>query len=229
MQLNALVKLRWLPCCLIFFASCNHKGSDKKFTNPAKESLNTVQRLKQADSLIAATLPLIQNGDIITRTGNDFTSETLRKLNRRDKTFSHIGIVSIENGQVFVFHALGGDFNPNQKILHEPFLEFVSPLGNRSFGIFRYNISEQAKQQYLHNAEKHYKNGVIFDMDFDLKTDDKLYCAEFVAKSIAPVLPKDQPFNISSIDTLKFYGVDDITLHQKCTKIASTKFSTIKN
>lgn len=216
---------RWLFCCLIFLAACTGGGNAPAPQSSGTDSAAIVLKLRRADSIIKLATPLIQNGDIITRTGNDFTSETLRKLNQRDKTFSHIGIAAIENDSVYVFHALGGDFNPNQKILHEPLYDFVSPYGNRTFGIFRFDVEKKLKNKYLEKAKAFYRQGTPFDMDFNLATDDKLYCAEFVAKSIKTSLSANDSFNISSIDTLKFYGVDDVFLHPKCKKIYSANFN----
>ena len=83
---------------------------------------------------------LIQNGDLILRTGRDFTSEIMRQLSTKDKTYSHCGIASIEHDSVFVYHSIGGEWNPDQKLRRDPFEIFCNPFENRGFGIFRYKL-----------------------------------------------------------------------------------------
>lgn len=205
--------LRWLLSCLIFLG-CTHKKNNSENIEDTRE--------KQAifiNQLLPRLQKYVQNGDIVTRTGNDFTSHSIRSLNRRNTDFSHIGIASIENDSLFIYHALGGDFNPDQKILRQPFLQFVNPLENKAMGIFRFSIPGKKNDSLLARAKRYFLQEIKFDMEFDLSTDDRLYCAEFVAKSIAPDLPASTPFQVSNIGTFRFYGVDDITLHPYIKKI----------
>src|SRR5436189_2330486 len=109
--------IRWLSCCLILCVSaCENNNSYKTFVPTKEDSVLQSAVIKRAYIQIAGIKTSIQNGDLVTRTGNDFTSQSLRSLNQRDKTYSHCGIASIEHDSVFVYHALGGDFNPDQKI-----------------------------------------------------------------------------------------------------------------
>ncbi len=62
---------------------------------------------------------------MVLRTGNDFTSESLRQLSFTDKTYSHCGIASIENDSIFIYHALGGEWNPDEKLRRDPIELFL--------------------------------------------------------------------------------------------------------
>lgn len=166
---------------------------------------------------IENTKKLIHSGDLITRTGNDFTSESLRQLNQKDKTYSHCGIASIENDSIFVYHALGGEFNPDQKIRRDPLEIFSEPYSNRGIGIFRFQLNETDDHNIIKVVKKLYNAGLKFDMKFDLKTDDRLYCAEFVYKSYLAGTSDKLQFNISHIKDFAFIGVDDLFLHPLCT------------
>ena len=84
---------------------------------------------------------IIKQGDLIVRTGKDFTSEMMRLLSAKDKTYSHCGIASIEHDSLFVYHAIGGEWNPDQKLRRDPFEIFCNPYENRGFGIFRYKLT----------------------------------------------------------------------------------------
>jgi len=185
---------------------------EKSTTNQQEE----INKLKRAFVQINAIKPLIQNGDLITRTGADFTSESLRSLNQRDQTYSHCGIISIENDSILVYHALGGDFNPDQKILRQPMEVFAQPGDNRGIGVFRFNISNTLKSDVIAMTQKLYRQGIMFDMKFDLASDDHMYCAEFVYKSFSWGTHAQLQFTTSHIRDFAFVGVDDIFLHPLC-------------
>lgn len=207
-------KIRWLLCCLIFFIhSCREQKDYKDFQPTKADSVAKAAYIRRAYATLAASTPLIKSGDIVTRTGNDFTSQSLKTLNQRDQTFSHCGIASVENDTVFVYHALGGEFNPDQKIKREPFELFTEPYNNNGFGIFRFSIPGEDATLLVNVARSNYQKGLMFDMDFDLKTDDRMYCAEFVYKSFLVAYPKKISFPLSHIKKFEFIGVDDIFLH----------------
>src|SRR5690606_16994933 len=107
--------------------------------------------------------------------GNDFTSDVMRKLSLVDKTYSHCGIASLENDTLFVYHAMGGEWNPDKKIRRDPFILFCNPHENRGFGIFRYKLPDSLLDQFLSNVSSYYQKGILFDLKFDLTTDDKMY------------------------------------------------------
>ena len=207
---------RWLICCLFFILSCTHSEIKSEYESQfvSKQFIAEIDSLKK----------MVNSGEIITRTGNDFTSENLRLMNIRDKTYSHCGIAFIENDTTFVYHAIGGDFNPNQALKKEMFETFVNPIENRGFGIFSYDQTEKEIQQLQSICHELYKIKLPFDMDFDLKTDNKMYCAEFVGKSLELASDHNLKINRSKIQAFEFIGVDDITLHSNCHKITSLVF-----
>lgn len=197
---NIFFEVRWLCLsCLIFLINgCIQSSAN----NNSSASTIEIQKIKTE----------VKSGDVITRTGNDFTSQTLRQLNRRNKKYSHIGIAVIENDSVFVYHALGGDFNPSQIILREPFELFVDKKYNFAFGIFRYSVESKKLGGAISACKNFYNAKIPFDMDFNIATNDKMYCAEFVAKSFLQG-DKTLNFNKSEIAGKVFYGIDDIFLN----------------
>lgn len=212
---------RWLLCYLLFFVTGCHGNPERynKLVTTAAEAANIKVIQQRAFIQISDAAKIIRSGDIITRTGNDFTSETLRQLNRQDKTYSHCGIASIENDTLFVYHALGGDFNPNKKIRRDPLLFFCDPSSNRGFGIFRFKLHDAAIAQAVITAKKLYNAGIMFDMKFDLATDDRMYCTEYVYKSFLKSPQNTIHFNISHLKNIAFVGVDDIVKNPACQEI----------
>lgn len=216
--------MRWLASCLIFlFVSCANKkdtGVDKLMPT-SNDSLLAKQKIIRAYSAIDSVKNKITTGDLILRTGNDFTSESLRSLCQRDQTYSHCGIASIENDTIFVYHALGGEWNPDQKIRRDAIEVFAEPYSNRGIGIYRFPLERLEIEQLMITVRELHHIGVMFDMDFDLKSNDHMYCAEFVYKSYLMGTKGKLQFNVSHIGAFQFIGVDDLFLHPKCEKQAS--------
>lgn len=202
-----LLNKRWLTGCLfLFLFSCRQKNTESTPAVSIQPAYDSVVVYKK----ITGALDSIHTGDMITRTGNDFTSTCLRKFCQTDDSYSHCGIASIENGKVYVYHALGGEFNPDQKLLRESFESFVAPAANRGFGIFRANLPKQAEERLMTFARITYQKGVAFDMDFDLATDERLYCSEFAAKSYQFAWHNDSLFQQSAIGQFKYYAPDNL-------------------
>jgi hypothetical protein len=203
--------------CLVFLiTACNHPPAYNTY-KPTKT--DTLQQLKQAEAAFAeidAVKKIIKTGDLIVRTGNDFTSESLRSLNQRDQTYSHCGIALVQHDTVFVFHALGGEWNPDQKI-RKDFLElFAEPYSNRGMAVYRYAVDAAAAQNLANTAAALQQGGIMFDMKFDLETNDRMYCAEFVYKTGILATNGSIKFTTSKIGNFKFVGVDDLFLAPGC-------------
>lgn len=213
--------IRWLYGCLIFLNITCHQNKASNFVEPNFEkNASHITSNEKIKKQLAMVKRLVEAGDIITRTGNDFTSQSLKKLNRKDKTFSHCGIANIENDSLFVYHAIGGEWNPDQKIKRESFEAFTNPADNNLMGVYRFQILKKEKDNLVTTAKQFYESEIIFDMDFDLKTDDKMYCVEYVYKSFKIASPNQISFNHSFINHFEFVGVDDITGHALSKKIA---------
>ncbi len=210
-------KLRWLLSCLIFFTACTGSQQPGKLVMSKQDSVLEEKRIDNAFLKIDTVKPFIKNGDLIVRTGNDFTSESLRSLNQRDKTYSHCGIASIEHDTLYVYHALGGEWNPNQNIRKDIFVFFAEPYSNRGIAVYRYAITKAETDSLLATVKNMHKSGIMFDMKFDLESNDRMYCAEFVYKAYKTGTNGKLAFNTSRIDTFTFVGVDDLFLQPLCT------------
>ena len=212
--------IRWLLGCLILFATaCKQKSALNNTTSNVADSLRFVANAKKTIIELHTLKRLIKTGDVITRTGNDFTSQSLRKLNRRDNSFSHAGIASIENDSLFIYHAIGGEYNPNQTIKRDLFEYFSTPFENNAIGIFRIKAKPDIAAKIVQQAKVYFNNKIIFDLAFDLVTDDKMYCTEFVYKCFLKGSAGIIGFQHSFIKDFEFIGVDDITLDSLTTKI----------
>jgi hypothetical protein len=84
----------------------------------------------------------------------------------------------------FVYHAIGGEDNPDQRLRRDSAHVFLSPQHNEGFGIVDFGLNKEETQKLWEVVHQFYKARPKFDMNFDLKTDDALYCSEFVCKSL---------------------------------------------
>lgn len=139
---------------------------------------------KKVDSLIA----MIQSGDLVFRTGADMTSYMLRQLNLHEKMYSHCGIAIVENGQVYVYHSIGGEDNPDEKLRKEPAQVWFSPVNNLGGGVARLLVQRLNHDSLAALLHAWHSSGKKFDMKFDLSTDDRLYCSEMVYKAFNKIL-----------------------------------------
>lgn len=167
----------------VIFSMCS-PGKQEEATTGKAEQVRKSDTLPANVHMVDTAKGMIRSGDLVFRTGNDLVSFYFKQMNVWDNTYSHCGIASVEHGKVYIYHALGGVYNPGQQILHEPLEQFISPRENDGFGVFRYSFSPVEQEQMIKTAELMRHAGIRFDMDFDLETDDKMYCAEFVYKTM---------------------------------------------
>lgn len=160
---------------------------------------------------------LAHDGDIVVRLGTDMTSELLRRMNLKDPTYSHAGIISKEHDTIFVYHALGGEFNPDQQLIREPLWLFGHPKGNKRLGLYRIEIDSLTIKRLIAVVQQTYQQHIPFDTAFNLSTKDRLYCTEFVANSFEIALHDTAFFHRSQVGGKLYIGVDDLT--EKAKKI----------
>lgn len=160
---------------------------------------------------IDSAIRLLQPGDVVLRTGADATSVMLRQVNMRDKTYSHCGIVLIEDGYPFVYHSIGGEDNPDERLRRDSAVIFFSPVFNERLGIIRLPLNSRQINSLGRIVRGYFRAGVPFDMDFDLSTRDRFYCSEFVCRSIEQCIGDTAFFNRSQLLDKTFIGIDDLT------------------
>ncbi len=216
---------RRLYCCLLFFmASCSQKKviDIRSFAkeNVIKKDLNINEDFKA----ITNAKQYVKQGDLVLRTGRDFTSDIMRRLSIADKTYSHCGIASFENDTLFVYHAIGGEWNPDQKLRRDPFDFFCNSYENRGFGIFRYELSRNEQLKVLALTRNFYKDGIKFDMQFNLDTNDRMYCSEFVYKTIETAAGHRIKIPLDTLNSTKFIAIDNLFVNPFCKEIKRVRF-----
>jgi hypothetical protein len=206
---------RWLISCLLFFS-----GGCKEQKVAAPDDASIKRHYLQIDSV----RPLLRSGDIIFRNGTDEVSRAARSMNRIDTSFSHCGILMIENDSAMVYNAIGGIYNPDQKLRRELLDSFLLPREADRFAVYRYHLDGKQADSLQKIVRAYYAAGLPFDMFFNVQTDDKMYCSEFVFKALNRSLngalgrivqAREWPFGISP---------DDLYLNDMATLIKRVDF-----
>jgi len=179
----------------ISFACTDNADSESaKISAPLPDSL-----LKVRWKVINVVVDSIREGDLVLRCGNDFISESLSDFSQKEKLYSHSGFAMMDNGTMYIYSNMAGDINPDEIIRRDIVDSFITPIHNVAVGVYRYDITNTELEKLKKIVHTHYMNKLQFDMNFDLSTDDKMYCAEMIAKSIEQATEKRIIFSKSLI------------------------------
>ena len=174
--------------------------------------------------MIDSAVQLLQYRDLVVRTGSDVTSYMLRQMNQLDKTYSHCGLVQVENGYPFVYHSIGGEDNPDEELRRDSARFFFSPEHNTGFGIMRYKFGQTELSKLSAIVNTYYRQRKKFDMDFDLRTDDRFYCAEFVYKVINQTMADSNYLQSVTFNGFRFVGVDNLFRNEHVNPVWQIEF-----
>jgi len=131
------------------------------------------------ETTLSGNFKNIHNGDLILRCGRSTESFAVY-LADANSEFTHIGIISIENGIPYVIHAVPSKTNLIKK---EVLFTFLNSKNTSKFAIYRSNFNEVYLDKVVKTANSYYINKYEFDTKYDLTTNTKLYCTELVLKA----------------------------------------------
>ena len=166
----------------------------------------------------------LKTGDLIFRHGRGFISNSLMSLGQREKKYSHSGIVSIENGKVFVYHAIGGEENISNKLRKDPLSVFCQPADVHAFGIYRTDLNDSQVIAVMSLVKTYFNSGLEFDTKFDLATDDNMYCTEFVYKVFDRVLGNQNYISLSTLTGKQYIACDDLYYNSHCMPVYNYQY-----
>ena len=161
---------------------------------------------------------LLCTGDIICRLGNGYFSKYFREYASREKKYSHIGILSIENGVAYVYHSEASELTGVGLVKKETLNYFLSDIYIYEF--YRMNYSTSIISKITNNVKIYYQRKTPFDLDFDSYNDNELYCAELIAVSINSAFKKVVIEPTLMLNNQLLYGLDDIYLNENFSKIS---------
>lgn len=228
----------------IVFA-CTDNGDNNNIVKPAPLSDSI---LKERWVEVNAVKDSIREGDLVLRCGNDFTSASLRDFSQHEKLYSHSGIALMNTGIMYIYSNMAGDLNPDEIMRRDNVDSFLTPVNNIAMGVYRYDFTTEELQKLRTIVGDHYTNELQFDMNFDLSTDNKMYCAEMIAKSVEQatgkriLIPKSlvtdelrQKYlkialskkvipSAQSVDQREYWSVDNLYLNPYCKEVTKINF-----
>src|SRR6186713_97617 len=184
-----------LSVAFIAFA-CSDNGDSTSANEPASLSDSL---LTERWKVINTVKDSIREGDLVLRCGNDYISESLSDFSQSEKLYSHSGFAMMDNGTIYIYSNMAGDINPDEIMRRDIVDSFITPVHNVAVGVYRYDITTAELEKLKTIIHTHYMNKLQFDMNFDLSTDDKMYCAEMIAKSVEQATAKRITFSKSLI------------------------------
>jgi Permuted papain-like amidase enzyme, YaeF/YiiX, C92 family len=218
-------------------------------THQKNNATNTIiPKTNIADSIITKNLidietvkPLLQSGMLIMRSDDDYESLTLQNFSNTEKVFSHAGLLFKEDSGFVVYHSMTGVENPKGTIRRDSYDVFVNPKQKTGFGIFKYKISDKEVAKLHQIIKKGYDDKVPFDMFFNLKTDDSLYCSEMIYKGLKKatnnrvIIPNSfminfkpkimgYKYNSAFLKRFEYIALDNLYINQFCTEVKRVAF-----
>jgi hypothetical protein len=188
----------------------------------------------------------IHTGDIIVRSGKDFTSYQIRELSDKDKTYSHAGIALVSDTDVYIYHIIPPDLDENKAdstIRLEALEQFARPAKCFGFGIVRYKLTNEEITRSIHFLDSLKNKKTAFDHRFDLTNADKMYCSEMIdntlryatheriilgRKKFTPIQVKKaaRALHRDANDLMKYdyIPIDDVHTNAECTVIYNYVF-----
>lgn len=180
---------------------------------------------------------LLQEGDIVLRMNQDPFSEFIRYFNKKDKSFSHAGLVMQDRGVLMIYHMASEHGNPKQLMLKQKLARFADPHHNSGYAIYRYSFTAPELNNMRSLLNDWHQLPVHFDTAFNLATDDELYCSEMVQKAIVTgtnnrIKIASTTLNSLEANAIKVYykvpsrpgmqiiAIDDLYMNAACVKVA---------
>lgn len=176
------------------------------------------------NAVVDSTTRLLKTGDLVVRRGDDMTSYMLSQLNTYDKTYSHCGIVTVEDGHPYIYHSIGGEDNPDEKLRKDPAKYWCSPANNMAYAVYRYKYPDSVLLNVVHSIDSFYQQQVMFDMDFNIKTDERLYCSEMIFKALKTVLGDSLGIEPHTRFGRTYIGVDDLYQNEHTKLVCQIRF-----
>ena len=212
-------KYLWNPGMLLHYflftiatwGICSQPGQNKKPLDikDSYSAFSDVIYRNKVDSM----LPAVKTGDILLRSGTGADSYLVAMMNVKDKTYSHCGIVIIEDGYPFVYHCIGGEDNPDARMRRDSLVNYLAPGHTLGFGLVRYDLDSIHICSVKQQVYKYYAAKTKFDLKFDLKSDDQLYCSELVYKVINKAMKDTEYIKLTHAFGHTFVSLDNLFIN----------------
>lgn len=184
------------------------KGLFQKLRDPKYTSHTKLTR-EEAEKFMAG----LQPGDlIITNDDGDFQFEIAQKLLGKTGNWTHIGLISEKNSVLEVLIEADGTAET------DPMKRFTD---NHHVMVLRPKYSSPDDVKKVIDEARSYFGKVTYDHSFNMKTDDRQYCQEYIYKVMRKASP-DIELKSSSLLGLEYVTADNFVNSPDTMQVSST-------
>jgi hypothetical protein len=161
----------------------------------------------------------LHDGDIILRNSRGLLASLFRQTSQHEKKYSHAGIVINIDKKPYICHYID---NGEYDFIIQPVENFASYDECSEFAAYRYELTEVMKQSIRQDVIANVKRPLHFDTDFDFKSDNKLYCTEWISKCFLSVginIP------LSTSAGFDYVAPENLYLNTGCKKLFSYAYN----
>lgn len=169
---------------IVYQAFGEHKTFDKK-----TKKLIVYNQYEKNPSKNFPSAQLLRNGDLLFRRGYGVDSTVSMNFSQGEKRYSHAGIVQKTDKGMFIIHAEEDKENGHDGVYVESIKDFLD--GIHIWAVYRFNLSLKLEEDIISYSLKLKSQDIIFDIDFNLNEDKKMYCSEFIYKVINRTTKKE--------------------------------------
>jgi hypothetical protein len=125
-----------------------------------------------------------EDGDIIFRRGKSLASQAVL-LTEKNSMYSHAGLICMLKDVPYVIHAVPGEsMTEPEEIKFEKLVSFLGYEHASRAGVYRLiKTCGSMRSLAVNTAKQAFDQRVQFDEEYNLNSDDKLYCTELIWKS----------------------------------------------
>ncbi|MBN2570663.1 MAG: hypothetical protein JXA68_00930 [Ignavibacteriales bacterium] len=128
---------------------------------------------------------IIKHGDLIFRKGRSLVSQVVLLMDN-DSPYSHVGIVYKDRDSIFVIHAVPGEEDADTDFVRMDYIDdFLDCTNNTGGSIYRFydSINYKLPDSAASIAKSYFNEKIMFDPDFSMRSNNKLYCTELIWKA----------------------------------------------
>lgn len=154
----------------------------------------------------------LQEGDLVFRTGKGVISDWFRRCCLTDPAFSHAGILIKKNGENHVVHM--EQTSDDGAIRVEKLSTFWGAQCCKGGAVYRLDLDEREHEKMKEEILKDISNGVIFDPQFNLDEEAKMYCSEWIRNKVIHATGNPDYFPISLADDFRYMAPDNLYINE---------------
>lgn len=183
---------------------------DTSMPNPSQYLLfgNGKPKVTLSDSLTVEELNLLQDGDILLRKGFGSISDFIADFLAEKYPVTHCAfVINTKSKSKQVLHTASNEIANSLYI--ESLEQYVRQSALGSLVLVRLNCSTQKKQAVLQKAHQLLAKKIPFDMGFDDRDNQALYCIELMRDIFLEVFEEDLLAKRTSKNTIDVLSMDN--------------------